>query len=845
MMTHAHVRIAVTLVTMLATRPVAAEPLFASPPHAVADGGRHEIVLFLNEAPSGALASRGPDGSFEVRVPRTSVDASIQGQDFGVDGWGNAGDAVRHLVVAAGPKGDTRIRLEPSVPIGGVDAHTADDPPRLVIELLAAGPTASVVATRSPKPTGSPKPSRTAAPKATATKAAAPRATSTAARATGTATARPRPSATPRPAGTPVPTATAKSEPLAIAATVLTAMAPPAAATRETNDLPAAAIAPLAAAPAPPAAGASAAPGGLGCLWQRVAGRAFCAADPKAPAYVGDRTVTAMASSLARGREPEPEDAAAVETPAMAFLLADHAFITRAAGGKLLPVIDAYRQALREHPEFPEAWRARLNIALAYRAMEFRVELGTVAREAAVDPTAGVVRALAGDVAVGQGQLAAAENDYRAAADGGGAGPCFAARGRARVALAAGDAARAGQELAPLGALCPSAVVTDPETVWVRARLALANRDPATARTMLEQIRSTLGREDQGAVIADLGAAAEAAGDGAAARKSYEQLLGGDYGARAARQGTVRLAILDGTGGDVDAGLKRLERLTPEASDPARRILVLHAARTALARGDVATAIATLHDGRIDPARLALEDQLMIAEAYQQIGLTGEAERVLAAARTTAGASPPDTLFAARGAVALARRDAAGALAIADAWTEVRGRNPGALALRARALAANGDALGAHAAVAAAVMEDGGLTRSLALDVAESLREHEPAAALALAREAFAAGDAPELPASRAAAGLAMLGALAEAAGDEDAALAAYTSLSARYGGEPVAADAAYRAARLAARRLPAKAAAAYDEAARSKDALARRVAGAAREYEAIVRPLGGGVESR
>jgi hypothetical protein len=64
--------------------------------------------------------------------------------------------------------------------------------------------------------------------------------------------------------------------------------------------------------------------------------------------------------------------------------------------------------------------------------------------------------------------------------------------------------------------------------------------------------------------------------------------------------------------------------------------------------------------------------------------------------------------------------------------------------------------------------------------------------------------------------------------------------LTARYGKEPVAADAAYRAARLASRRVPGGAPAAYDEAARSKDPLARRVAGAARDYEAIVRPLGG-----
>jgi hypothetical protein len=161
------------------------------------------------------------------------------------------------------------------------------------------------------------------------------------------------------------------------------------------------------------------------------------------------------------------------------------------------------------------------------------------------------------------------------------------------------------------------------------------------------------------------------------------------------------------------------------------------------------------------------------------------------------------------------------------------------LALRARVAAVTGTGLGAHVAVAAAVIEDPTLTRTLALDVAEALRGREPAAALVLAHEALAPGPTPELPPARAAAGLALVGTLAEAAGDDDTALAAFTTLSARYGKEPVAADAAYRAARLAARRAPGGASAAYDEAARSKDVLSRRVASAARDYEAIAGSLG------
>jgi tetratricopeptide (TPR) repeat protein len=849
-----------TILSLLATLvavDAAAEPLFASPPHYVADGDGHRIVLFLNEPVSGALAVRGPTGSYEIRVPRSTVAPAIQGQDFGADGWGNSGDAVRHLVLAAGEQGDTNIRIEPSEPVGGVDAHSADDPPRLVIELLVNAPTRVPAPTRTPRksPAALRSTAPSAAPPVAATKVvSAPRAT---------ATPRPRPTASAKAAPSPLPTAPTQVEPVAIAAappaadalaraTVLTAMAPlePKAATAPHERLAVAAAVAVSTAPTPAALAAPPPPVlpripgsisslGLGCIWRRIAGLTFCAADPKAAPYVGDHTVTAMVGALGRGKLPEPEDKPALVTPALPFLEADVLFMARAPEGKLLPVVDAYRRALRLHPDFPEAWRARLNIALAYRAMEFLTEIKTTAGEAAVDPTAGLVRGLAGDLAFVIGKLPEAVEQYRRAVDAGGAGPCLAARGRARLALAQNDAEGAAREIAGLDTQCPVDLLTDPETVWVRARLALAQRDLATARTRLGEIQSALGKQDQGAVIADLGAVAEAAGDPKAARKSYERLVTGAYGARAARQATVRLAILDGVDGDVTAGLKRLERLTPEASDPARRALVMQAARSALARGQVAEAIATLHEAHVDPALLGPAEQLLIAQAYRSIGLLGETERLLAVAQANAGANPSDALFAERGALAVDRRDGPQAQAVADEWIRARGRNGGALALRARAAAVAGDGIGAHAAVAAAVIEDPSLSRTLALDVAEALREREPTAALVLAREALEPGPTPELPPVRAAAGLALIGTLAEAAGDDDTALAAFTTLTARYGQEPVAADAAYRAARLATRRAPSGAPAAFDEATRSKDALARRVAGAARDYEAIVRPLG------
>src|SRR5205085_2936718 len=132
---------------------------------------------------------------------------------------------------------------------------------------------------------------------------------------------------------------------------------------------------------------------------------------------------------------------------------------------------------------------------------------------------------------------------------------------------------------------------------------------------------------------------------------------------------------------------KRLERLTPEASDPARRSLVMQSARSALARGAVGDAIATLHEAHVDPTALGLDDQLLMADAYRGMGLLGEAERVLNAAQASAGPTAPDGLFAARGALALDRGDSGIGLAIADEWIRARGRNSGALGLKARAAA--------------------------------------------------------------------------------------------------------------------------------------------------------------
>src|SRR5262245_31533035 len=122
-MTTTRLSLVIALLATLVATDAHGAPIFASPPHVVSDTDGQRIVLFLNGPVSGALASRSGDG-FEVRVPRSEVASSIQGQDFGADGWGNGGDTVKHLVLAAGAKGDTSIRFEPTGGIHGVDAHS-------------------------------------------------------------------------------------------------------------------------------------------------------------------------------------------------------------------------------------------------------------------------------------------------------------------------------------------------------------------------------------------------------------------------------------------------------------------------------------------------------------------------------------------------------------------------------------------------------------------------------------------------------------------------------------------------------------------------------------------------
>ncbi len=811
-----------------------ADPLFASPPHFLSLQDRQQVVFFINESVTGALASRRDD-AVEVVVPHAIVDATIRGTTFRDDE--SAAVGATSVALETGGRGTAAIRITTSAPLGGVHAYSEDDPPRLIVDLLAAGAQPTV----KPTPVGrvsSPAPPRATGPAV----AASPRATrSPGVRATTVPTARASAAPVIRATAAPHAAPTARPSPTA-------RVAPPA------RPSPAGALGALHSTVAVAAAdsGPPGAPDGetvrpddraFPCGWRRIGGVPFCAPDPEAPAYAMQADLRELASALAStedgaGLPPAP----AGDDDRARYLAADREFASRAAGGHLLAAVDAYRLALRRAPGFFDAGRARLNVALIYRTLGFAAEMRAVAINAGSEPVRPIIEGLAGDLAREQGALDRAREAYALASEGGGVGACLAARGRGALALLDGRTAEAASELERLPSLCPAVLRNDPETLQIAARLQTANGDPRGALQTLERVRRGLGPAREGGALEDVAVASVAAGDVAAARAAYGQLAHGDFGSRLAEHGIVGLARLDAAGGDTAAGFRRLESLSPDTGSVERRRFATNALHDALAHGADQTAVSIALEHGIAPSSLGVEDQIRLAHAMRVVGLTHEAQGLLRDVMRGGNGGGPDALWEERGACALAADEPAQALAIADDWARARGAAPppGALALRARALAALGQAAPAGESLTRAVAGlDPVAARALRIDVAGRVRKDDPALAARLLREALADEHAPALSDADAAAALGMLAESAEASGDDAGALAAYSALTARYPTQASASGAAYRLARLTAGAQGGAAArAAYAEIAHSHDALERRMGAAAEAYESVVKPF-------
>jgi hypothetical protein len=812
----ARLLVALSLIAAGAGRALAS-PLFTSPPHFVADEDRRQVVFFLNEGVHGALAVRAPDGTVEVIVPGSSVDPTVRGERF-------SGDEARvaSVVLASAPHGATSIRIDTLDPVDEVSAHALDDPPRLVVDLLAKpeNPEDSEpkpAATRAPAnsaPPRSPKPAVTASPR--------PKSTGVA---TAVPTAMPTVLPTARRSVAPAVRPTVRKGGVRLGDALLAEKHPHAAPEAEAAPTPVPPLLPAVAGDVPP----------MPCLWQRRAGTPFCAPDARGGAY-GDEASAALARALATPDETPPAIDLPPDHPARPYLEADRIFVGRAAGAKLLPAVRAYATALRLAPDSPEVGRARINVSLALRTMAFDAELRAAAK-VATPAEAGLLHGLAGDLAVDLGGLDRARADYLAAEKAGGIGTCFAARGRIAIALEREDGQGAGTGLAHLAERCPPAMLADAETELLIARSKLAANDVDGAHALLDGLRERVAAPTRARVMLTSAAVAERMGQDEQARRLYEELAKGTFGARPASTAVARLALLDAASGDLDAGLRRLGRLDGPGADGARRTLVTQALAE---RKTAAESIALLEEAGMTAQDLAPADQVHVARSYRVLGFHAEAGHVLEGVKRTLGPQAPTVMWEEAGELARARTGWPGVVTLTDEWLLARPDDAAARALRARAFAAMGRRADAMAELALAA---GGLdavaVRDLRIEVATLVRPHDLATALQLLQAADAASDLPALPAPRAAALLWDLGDAAEASGDVDAARDAFGTLARRYPDEPAAELAAYREARLAAGE---DAVALYEGAATHGDALARRAAEAAREYEALVGSLGRGV---
>ena len=819
-----------------------AEAMLASEPHFLTLADRQRVIFFTSEAVVGPVAARVQGGAVEVSVPHTGVDPALAEKSF--HGDPGAAEIVKKLTVSGAAQGGAAIHVETQSPISAALVRSVDYPPRIIVDLVttaaadapprpAATPgEASKPAAAKPRPT--PRPSRTptvtpspadvqpAAPAATRVPLVIPLLTPrpipfpSAAPAAGGA---PAPAAKPSPAATPVPTTKASA---AAAAPVPSTAAPASAAAASDT-----------------AGGSAPAPDPAPCRWTRLSGFPFCRPNPDLQAYAAYHSTAEFARALGEDHAALPDLPESLSGAPLLYLGADLELVRGTAAGRVLGAIDSYARALRRYPNFSDAGRAQINMALAYAALGFEPEMEAAARLAAGGPHAALALALLGDQAIRRGRLDAAGELFTRTEKAGGLGECLAARGRAELALAARRPEAADAELATVTTVCPRAFATDFDTRHVAARVKLAAGDPRSAAAILAEIRASAPPAERMDVIEELGNASAAAGDLPTARRCYEALAAAHPGTNAAARAAVGLARLDAAAGNVEGAFGRLSSLEPGEMKAERRAFAVDAAARSLRGGTSAEAIALVQGHAVAPELLSPDDQVLLARAYRETGLLDEGEAVLSALQAKPGAAAPDGLWLERAQLALARGDAQKAIAALDEQLRVRGVAPAdALALRARSLVQEGQGASAVAPVVAELAKsDPAAARELRIELAQDLRRRDPASAASLVRDALAMTGLAELPAPRAAAALRTLGEAADDSGDEAAAAEAFGRLVATYPSDPAAADASYRLARLARKNPDAQAPAAQ---VKGGDPLAQRVSAAIAAYDGIVAPFAG-----
>lgn len=625
----------------------------------------------------------------------------------------------------------------------------------------------------------------------------------------------------------------------------------------------AAAGAPVVPAAAVPAVDAPSAPQTLVCRWRRVGGVPYCAPDPKAGIYAADLGTAEVAGLLDRGRSGPTLVTLPDHGPAEAHLNADVTLVRAAKSGYLLPALAEYEHALRTYPAFEDATRSRANVALIYHSLGFAPELARLSR-AKNDPVAPFASVLLADLWRDRDEKHDLTPLLAAGRNAGGITNCLAERVAANAAADEKRAAAFPSAFADLSKVCPRTILEDSETAWLRGRAMMLGGESARAAEVLPALEDELPRRERALLLADVIAAQEAAGNAQAARLAEERLASGALGRRAARTARLALAARDAAEGKVGDIAGRFADLPIEDAVQSRERADVIAVGELLRQGNEIAALGMMTERKVDARSLAPADQLLLARALRKVGLLDQSRRVLSGIAASTTGRLPDGYYEETGALALAHDDAPGALDVAEQWRAARGGNApaGAIALKARARAAKGDARGATEALEKELTPlDPVLARDVAVELAGKLRSADPAVAMRLAQGALADSALPPLDAPREAAALAALADAAEATGDKATAQGAFSRLAREYASEPAAAGAAYRAARLAsavpaqgqaqaqASQAPAGAAPAGQQAAAKApaaapivddDPLSRRLAAAGQVYAEVVAGMQG-----
>jgi len=877
-----------------------------SAPHFLSLSDRDRIVLFSDGPVAGALADRHADGTVEVVIPRVAVAETIAGREF--DDAAAGGDGKLKVRVSDAGGDDVRVRIASARPVTRVHAFASSNPARLTIDLLHGdAPVERRDVRTAPRPAAASASGDGAGKAGAVAQSGASTRGDVPARASSAMKSEPEQIGPPRSpaddsaaASAPAPEAVAASAPAVearaasapaleragkkIDGTDRTTKAMTRAGDAGVGAAAAPAVAPaVAAAHRPPAAPSAAAQTGgltatvaatddpeavltgstdpvasdtLVCRWRRSSGVAYCAPDPKAGVYVADLGTANLAGLLDRGRSGPTAVPLPPSGPTEVFLNADVALLRGAREGWILPAVSTYEQALRTYPDFADAARARANLALVYYALGFAPELDRMSRrkDDVVAPFAGVLLA---DLwrQIGEQQDTA---PLLAAGDrAGGITACLAERARANAAAEAERRDAFPAAFASLAKVCPRTILEDSETAWLRARAMILGGEATRAADALPPLEEDLPKRQRPLLLADLVRAQDAAGDARAARRVEERLAAGSHGRRASRTARVALAARDAAEGKLAPTERRFADLPIEDALQTRERADLIAASEMLRGGNEVAALGLMTERKLDPRRLAVSDQLLLARALRRVGLLDPAQGILAGIGTTAPARLPDAYFEELGALALTRDDADAALAVADRWEAARSETApvGAIALRARARGAKGDARGATETLKDELApRDPELAREVAVELASELLSADPALALSLARGALDPA-LPPLEGPRAADALRALAEAAEATGDPASARAAFATLAQEHAGEPAAAGAGYRASRLASAAAPAGEAqvgGAASTAARpasapaaapptDDDPLARRLAAVGRIYDEVVATTAGG----